>query len=210
MLLTETAYERRMVLPSHSHGSSHVAILLEGCYLERVGDRSYLCLPGDALHYSPDVLHDNLFGNHPGRCLNIEFPDGDTTETRWDERSLTAWEPGVMVSRQSKVDAPPTWVSQVRDWIVESPVRSLSSLAEASGVHRSHLARCFRRAFGQSVGQFVKIQRTRIAARQLIETSAPLPEIAFECGFFDQSHFTNTFSEVTGFTPGGLRSIVHG
>jgi AraC family transcriptional regulator len=48
-------------------------------------------------------------------------------------------------------------------------------------------------------------RRTEMARWLLIHTDKPLADIAFDCGFFDQSHFTNVFRRRTGASPGAFR-----
>jgi AraC family transcriptional regulator len=80
----------------------------------------------------------------------------------------------------------------------------LSSVAHEAGVHPVHLARRFRQHFGVSVGQRVRALRVE-HARELIARGTPLPAVATECGFADQSHFTRTFTRVAGVSPGAYR-----
>lgn len=205
MLLTETAYVPGMNLPSHSHGSSHLAILLEGSYLERTRSRSYLCLPGDAVHYAVDVQHSNLFGRKLSRCLNLEFPEGKMPEDCRQTRNCVPTEIRSLIGIPGLKLGNGSWLPLARKMIDASPATSLTPLAEELAVHPSHLAKAFRRAFGMSVGQYVLLRRARLGARLLIETNVPVAEIAYDCGFFDQSHFSNAFLRLTGFTPTALR-----
>jgi AraC family transcriptional regulator len=41
----------------------------------------------------------------------------------------------------------------------------------------------------------------------LQKTDLTLTEIAFDCGFSDQSHFIRVFKEVTGYSPGKIRRL---
>jgi AraC family transcriptional regulator len=200
-----------MHLPSHSHGSSHLAILLEGSYLERTGSSAYLCLPGDAIHYDADVQHDNLFGGRLGRCLNFEFPEGETPQECEITRSFVPAEVRSLIATngQSLELTKNPWLRTARQLIDRAPAISLAPLAERLAVHPSHLAKSFRRAYGLSVGQYSKLKRIRAGAKLLIESDAPVAEIAYEAGFFDQSHFSNAFLQMTGFTPASLRRIAH-
>src|SRR5205085_536319 len=102
------------------------------------------------------------------------------------------------------------WLREARHRLEAFPSLSLGPLAEELAVHPSYLAKSFRRAYGMSVGQYAKLARIRHAAKRLIGTDDPVAEIAFDAGFFDQSHLSKTFTEVTGFTPAALRHIVHG
>jgi AraC-like DNA-binding protein len=80
----------------------------------------------------------------------------------------------------------------------------LRDIAAASGVHPSHLATAFRRAFGCTVGE-VKRQRRMARAINLLARDTPLAEIAAACGFADQSHFTREFRRAVGTTPANFR-----
>jgi AraC family transcriptional regulator len=100
-----------------------------------------------------------------------------------------------------------SWVSLVRDLLRDrfAESLSLSEIAATVGVHPVHLARQFRRAFGCSVGEYVRRARVDFARRALLMTDAPLSEIALEAGFADQSHFSRVFKRETGLTPGEYR-----
>jgi AraC family transcriptional regulator len=211
LVLTETVYEPGMRLPSHSHGSDHLAILLEGSYLERTGKRTYLCFPGDAVHYQTDVHHDNLFGARPGRCLNFEFQPGDAPEACRANGSYVPEEIRMLLSSSGKRASreTPVWLNEARTKIDTFPSYSMSSLAAQMFVHPNHLAKSFRKAFGMSVGQYAMLARLRGVAQMLIGTDASIAEIAFDSGFFDQSHLSNALLRVTGFTPAGLRRVAH-
>ena len=104
---------------------------------------------------------------------------------------------------------PPRWVSEARD-LLHDPggVGSLSELAQAVGVHPVTLARGFRKAFGCTVGAYLRRLRLARAAERLAETDASLAEIALEAGFADQSHFSNLFRRETGVSPSAFRRSV--
>jgi AraC family transcriptional regulator len=209
MVLTETIYEPGMNLPSHSHGSDHLAILLEGSYLEQSSQGVYLCLPGDAVHYGTDIHHSNLFGNRVGRCLNFEFQPGEAPSTCQVNCSYVPTEIRSLLASAGRDVKPGIsgWLETARRKIDHFPSFTMSTLAQEVGVHPSYLAKSFRRAFGLSVGQYATLARVRYGARNLIETDTSIAEIAFDAGFFDQSHFSNTFQRITGFTPAHLRRV---
>jgi AraC family transcriptional regulator len=102
------------------------------------------------------------------------------------------------------------WLEEARERIhAELAARpSLSGLAEAVGVHPVTLARAFRRAFGCTVGEYIRNLRLERAAHQLTETEMSLAEIALEAGFSDQSHFSNLFRHRTGLPPSRYRQVV--
>jgi AraC family transcriptional regulator len=102
----------------------------------------------------------------------------------------------------------PVWVNTVRD-LAEAqsggPV-SLTALAAEVGVHPVHLARSFRRAFGCSLGEYVRRARIERARQSLLATDQSLASIAVAAGFSDQAHFCRQFKAATGTTPGAYRA----
>lgn len=103
--------------------------------------------------------------------------------------------------------ARPRWVSDARDIIREACNErlTLSAVAARVDVHPVTLARGFRRHFGRTVGEELRLARVERAARMLADSEEPLSRIALEAGFYDQSHFANTFRRLTGVTPGEYR-----
>ena len=104
----------------------------------------------------------------------------------------------------------PRWLEDAREQIhVELSARpSLSGLADSVGVHPVTLARAFRRAFGCTVGEYVRNLRIQRATHQLAQTELSLAEIALDAGFSDQSHFSNLFRRHTGLSPFKFRRVV--
>jgi AraC family transcriptional regulator len=86
----------------------------------------------------------------------------------------------------------------------------LTEVAAQVGVHPCHLARVFRREFGCSVGEYVRLHRLEEAARLLRTGTVALSSIAFATGFADQSHFTTAFRRRFGMTPGQFRRLAAG
>lgn len=75
---------------------------------------------------------------------------------------------------------------------------------------RCRLSLCyFVRAFTNTVGiaPYAWFLRQRIAhaERLLADTALPLVEVALECGFSDQAHFTKAFAKASGVTPAKWR-----
>ena len=81
----------------------------------------------------------------------------------------------------------------------------LDALARRAGMSKSTFKRTFTRLFEVSPGQY--LLRVRLnAARRLLETTDKLiSDIALECGFYDQSHFSRLFQRARGLTPGAYR-----
>lgn len=103
---------------------------------------------------------------------------------------------------------PPRWIKEARDAVREniSEPRSLDTLAQIVGVHPVSLAREFRRHYGCTVGEYVRQLRIDAACRELLESETPLSTVAANAGFYDQSHFANSFRRYTGMTPTQYRA----
>jgi AraC-like DNA-binding protein len=65
----------------------------------------------------------------------------------------------------------------------------------------SQFQREFRRCFCLTPTAYVLGVRLLMARWKIANTDAPVGEIALECGFYDQSHFTRTFSRAMGLNP---------
>jgi len=81
----------------------------------------------------------------------------------------------------------------------------LEYLATFSGVHAAHLSRQFKKATGFTVGEYMRQIRIKKACALLKNTSNNILSIAIDCGFSDQSHFTQVFVKTTGITPSKYR-----
>lgn len=78
---------------------------------------------------------------------------------------------------------------------------TLTMVSHYCGISVSRLAHLFREHSGQSLHQFLEIQRVT-RARQLLEmTHEPLANIAGELGFTDQFHFSRRFKHYIGTSP---------
>ena len=69
----------------------------------------------------------------------------------------------------------------------------------------AHFARAFKRTFGKTPHAFVIRRRVELAAQYMLQTEAPLSDIAVQCGFTDQPHLCKHFRQATGHTPAAWR-----
>jgi AraC family transcriptional regulator len=97
----------------------------------------------------------------------------------------------------------PPWLLRVKELLHDRAIEAprLSEIAAAVGVHPGHLSREFRRFFGVVPGEYVRQLRIDLAARKLVESDAPIAEIALATGFADQAHFARVFRRATGHSP---------
>lgn len=84
---------------------------------------------------------------------------------------------------------------------------SLQQLSREAGVHPVTISKHFRRHFSCTLGQYVRRLRITRSLPLVTNPDIPLSDVAWQCGFADQSHFTRTFRSLTGFSPGAYRRL---
>lgn len=84
----------------------------------------------------------------------------------------------------------------------------LDDLARAAGLSANHFLRVFKLATGKTPYHFLRARRLERARQMLADDAMPLAELALECGFANQAHFTAAFSREVGISPGRYRRAV--
>ncbi len=84
----------------------------------------------------------------------------------------------------------------------------LDDLAEAAGLSANHFLRVFKLATGETPYHFLRNRRLERARQLLADDDMPLAQLALECGFANQAHFTAAFSRELGISPGRYRRAV--
>ncbi len=95
----------------------------------------------------------------------------------------------------------------VMDFIQEHYAEKISikALAASAKMSISTFRRSFEAVFDVPPGRYVTAIRLNAARRMLEETDTLVSDIAQECGFCDQSHFTKAFLRERGVSPGEYR-----
>lgn len=78
---------------------------------------------------------------------------------------------------------------------------SFSEAASRCSLPVTTFNRNFRELLRMTPTEYLLAWRIEAARRQLVETQRSLSQIAMDCGFADQSHFTKRFRRITGLTP---------
>ena len=95
-------------------------------------------------------------------------------------------------------------IDHMREHIAEN--LSLDSLAKVAGLNPSHFARAFRAATGEPPHRYL-IQLRIDKARELLEhTRLPIIQVAFQCGFEQNTHFATMFRKTAGMSPRAYRA----
>lgn len=103
----------------------------------------------------------------------------------------------------------PAWLQRVKAYLQDSfrePI-SLAQVAHAAGVHPSHVSREFHRAYGVTIGEYLRTLRVESVAQHLAHRKNPasLTNLALEAGFSSHAHMTAVFNRVMGMSPSQYR-----
>jgi AraC-like DNA-binding protein len=117
-------------------------------------------------------------------------------------RSVEYLRPSGKEDRLPRPELPRPRIREARALLEARPLEPLplEALASASGVSPSALIRGFRRAYGLPPHQCQILLRLN-EARRLLLRGIPPGEAAQRSGFYDQSHFTRLFRQVSGLPP---------
>ena len=100
-------------------------------------------------------------------------------------------------------------VNRVIDYIQEhlSSKIMLGDIAKQAGLGQTVFLRRFNASFGMSPHRYVIEARIGLARKLLEEAKLPIIEIAAQCGFADQAHFTAMFKRKVGMPPSRYRQL---
>jgi AraC family transcriptional regulator len=130
-----------------------------------------------------------------------ELKIGDS-ETALAIKSLTMLFGSESLEKLSMTQFPP-WVYKVKEALHDNWNNSISldGLAQFASVHPVTISRYFPRFFGTNIGEYRRMLKIERALPLIKINRYSLTEIAYMCGFADQSHFTRTMKRLTGFLP---------
>jgi transcriptional regulator GlxA family with amidase domain len=101
----------------------------------------------------------------------------------------------------------PSKLSRAKKLLVEKSSQDipLADIARECGLSRQYFTKSFKATLGVTPHRWLQQYRIKKAKDLLQTTSYPIADIAIECGFADQSHFTRVFVSLTGGTPAAWR-----
>jgi AraC family transcriptional regulator len=105
--------------------------------------------------------------------------------------------------------AEPEWLGTIRELMNDkwNEPLTLGDLSSAAGVHPVTVSKFFPRYFACTFGEYMRRLKVEKSLRLIKDSPGTLTEIAYECGFYDQSHFTRTFKKMTGFLPNSYAKL---
>ncbi|TMP39738.1 DNA-3-methyladenine glycosylase 2 family protein [Pseudoalteromonas rubra] len=83
---------------------------------------------------------------------------------------------------------------------------SVDQLAEKLGITSRYLSKLYRQYYGIAPKQYALYKQCDLAKQLLQQTSLPVTEIAYACGFNSQRRFNDAFSRLYQITPSSLRN----
>lgn len=92
--------------------------------------------------------------------------------------------------------------------IDETPCLSIAQLSDIACLGNKQFGRVFADFVGATPKEFLRIVRMQRALAMLQqEATHPFAQVAYECGFFDQSHMIKEFKLFSGYTPAEYLSV---
>jgi len=97
----------------------------------------------------------------------------------------------------------PKWVSVLFEVLNDrwSEQLTLNEISKLLYVHPVTISKYFSKYFACTFGEYMRKLKINKSIGLIRNQNKPLTDIAFECGFADQSHFIRTFKEITGWLP---------
>ncbi|HAP58570.1 MAG TPA: hypothetical protein DCR93_03330 [Cytophagales bacterium] len=228
-------YTHRVSEEWHWHERVHISSILRGGNLESRKREDIQVAPGKVMVYDQGEVHRNRFTAHPSRNLNIELgedffgPDIEFAHLRLDESTQLEFHRIYFELALNDTQAAESICRQLQALFWKDPYRrggewvarletllqdrwdefpSLEELSRELGVHPITISKYFAKHKGMTLSEYLRKLKVKRALQALLNTTESAAEIAFGCGFSDQSHMTRLVKAYTGYTPGAIRSLV--
>jgi AraC family transcriptional regulator len=109
-----------------------------------------------------------------------------------------------------RIDKRPSWTKKAEELLRERFAEKLSlhELASILDIHPVHLSRDFKKHFNCRLSDYIRMARIERSMVMLRDKDLSLTQIAFSCGFSDQSHFIRWFRSVNGVSPLAYRRLL--
>lgn len=221
----------------HWHDRTHISAILRGGNLESRTYHETQVTPGKIMTYEMGEIHRNRYTAHPSTNLNVElamsffqndlnFQFFKTDDQAYlsllkiyfelslgDKHSLKSinqiletlfWKE----SKSSKCD----WILRLEAILQDrwDEFVPLEELAAELSVHPITISKYFTKHKGFTLTDYMRRLKVNKASTLLMGSKKSLAEVAYSCGFSDQSHMTRVMKSYLGFTPNSLRKAAKG
>lgn len=223
-------------LPEHRHEDAHFILAIDAGYQSRAFDAGEIGQGLDLIYNPPGTEHRDCFFDPGGRFLSVGVPAAAAPRrsrplhlkvpgphrlaaamlglcARGAADSKLVLESSALellghVSEKLRPDVAPSWLARA-DELIDSRATdqavTVSGIAGELRIHPVYFARAYRAARGENPAAAIHRRRLR-AVTAMLSRDIGLSEIAFACGFSDQSHLTRSVSRMFGLPPSALRA----
>jgi len=233
LTLTDTVYTHSYV-DWHYHEHAYFTFILQGAVLEGNRQEEFHCSPGTLLYHHHQEPHYNIKPDVFTRGFHIELestwfsrfdlhsPEGSLNiknlavkvilyklfrEMKLNDNFSSLSIEGLLLQSFDKDKYKPEWVPRLKEILYEEATISLDYLSKELGLHPVHISRVFAKYFDCTLGEYLRKLKVERSMALLPKAELSLSEIAFSCGFADQSHFIRCFRSVFGTTPSVYRKL---
>lgn len=107
------------------------------------------------------------------------------------------------------IDECPTWMKTLKEILHDewNQNSTLSELSTQLKIHPCTISKYFSRYLNCTLGEYSRKLKIKKSLIMLRNNNMSLTEIAYSCGFSDQSHFTRVFKNYTGYLPKNYRKL---
>jgi len=104
----------------------------------------------------------------------------------------------------------PLWVSKIKSILHDTASQNwtLQALAQTLDIHPVHLSRDFSKYFNCTLSDYIRSIKIERSLALMPNKNLSLTDIAFQCGFADQSHFIRCFKALNTITPFHFRKLL--
>ncbi|MGE3466623.1 MAG: helix-turn-helix domain-containing protein [Pyrinomonadaceae bacterium] len=165
-----------------------------GAYLYPFAIPRFFCLPArDFTNLSPDL--ESVLG-HAGRRLDQAIGEAESNERR--VQIISDFLCGRLDSNSKELDGIHRAVHSIRE---ANGSVNIARVAREYSLSTRQFERRFKEFAGLTPKTFARVVRFQSATQHRLDGNRDLTDIAYSCGYYDQSHFINEFREFSGYTP---------
>jgi AraC-like DNA-binding protein len=206
----QTRHEATHTLAGHRHRQPYLALVDAGVYVEYSADGAYRCLSGMAVVHPAFHSHSNHFVDRQARVTNIALSSAPRYEVFGLSDSHFSHAGGLEDAaelldfvREEGAPVSASWgpakVQAMAEQLGNDPCQRIDDLATSLKVSPEHAARLFRRDVGMTPAAIRSEHRLRKALRLLVRGQSGV-DVAFGCGYSDQSHLCRSVRAATSRT----------
>lgn len=146
---------------------------------------------------------ENLSKNLNTKFLAVKIYKEFLTSDEFSGSSIELLLLNLLSAESESKDFRPNWLAKVIELLNDNwnePL-SLKDLAKAANVYPTTISKHFPKYISCTLGEYRRRLKIEKSLSIIKNSNQSLTEIAYQCGFADQSHFTRTFKQLTGFLP---------